>query len=56
MIAVGIDTHKATHVAVALSGLGELLGEIEARSAALDHLGGDLPPAAPRSAHEFGLF
>ena len=28
MIAVGVDTHKRWHVAVALSPLGELLGEI----------------------------
>jgi transposase len=28
MIAVGVDTHKHQHVAVALSGVGQLLGEI----------------------------
>lgn len=33
MIAVGIDTHKDTHMAVALSGLGELLGEISVDAA-----------------------
>ncbi len=28
MIAVGVDTHKYEHIAVALDGLGQLLGEI----------------------------
>ncbi len=28
MIAVGVDTHKHQHIAVALDGLGQLLGEI----------------------------
>lgn len=28
MIAVGVDTHKQWHVAVALDALGQLLGEI----------------------------
>ena len=28
MIAVGVDTHKQRHYAVALDGLGQLLGEL----------------------------
>jgi transposase len=28
MIAVGVDTHKDQHLAVALDGLGQVLGEI----------------------------
>ena len=28
MIAVGVDTHKERHYAVALDGLGQLLGEL----------------------------
>ena len=34
MIAVGVDTHKHEHVAVALSQLGELLGEIAVAASA----------------------
>ena len=34
MIAVGVDTHKHRHVAVALSPLGELLGEIAVAASA----------------------
>ncbi len=34
MIAVGVDTHKHRHVAVALSQLGELLGEIAVAASA----------------------
>ena len=34
MIAVGVDTHKHWHVAVALSPLGELLGEIAVAASA----------------------
>ena len=34
MIAVGVDTHKHQHVAVALNQLGQLLGEIAVAASA----------------------
>jgi hypothetical protein len=34
MIAVGVDTHKHEHVAVALNQLGQLLGEIAVAASA----------------------
>jgi hypothetical protein len=34
MIAVGVDTHKANHFAVALDGLGQLLGELAIKACA----------------------
>jgi hypothetical protein len=38
MIAVGVATHKHRHVAVALSQLGQLLGEISVAASAAGYL------------------
>jgi len=38
MIAVGVDTHKNRHIAVALDRLGQLLGELSIQACAAGYL------------------